>query len=673
MNVFLMMAAARRLAVLVILWVGVVGWASAQVPAIEEVTVMAHPLSGEGLSQAIDVLQGEQLERNRATNIGDTLARLPGIHSAPFGNAVGRPVIHGLSGPRVRIMEDRIDTLDVSVSSGDHAVGVEPFVADRIEVLKGASTLLYGSGAIGGVVDVHTGRIPHAIPANGLTGGVETRFDENTDGNTTAVKLNGGKGRVAWHVDGTLKHGDDYAIPGFAESTRVRSQASADDGGARGTLPGSRYRTKSGAGGLSYIDDWGFIGASVSELAANYGLPGGHSHDDGDKTPTLEMMQTRSDMELGIKEPFARVSSINFRLGVNDYEHEEIEPSGEVATHFSNDAWESRLEAIYETRSWTHVLGVQHSDKQFSAQGEEAFIQPVDTSDSGVFWLGERALNGFDLELGARIGYLEHTPSVSARTNFLSYAVSAGVLKPLSDNWQLGVIADYSSRAPVAEELYADGPHLVTQTFEQGNAELDSESALNLSATIQYTGRRWSATATGYYTQFYDFIYQRATAVIEEDLPVVEYRQDDAYFVGVDLEVAVTLAAWSDGEWVINGVFDAVDAALDIAGNDALPRTPPTRYGAGFDVRWRAFSGSIDYLRVDAQNDVAELELNSGRYNDLSAYLGVERPVTDRVLLSVFLHGKNLTNDEQRVHTSFIKDFAPAPGRTIETGLRLVF
>ncbi len=179
---------------------------------IEDVIVVAHPLSGEVLSQAADVLEGGELERKLSTNIGATLSKQLGIHSGSFGSAVGRPVIHGLGKPRVKIMEDRIETLDVSVTSGDHAVSVEPFIAVRIEVLKGAGILLYGSGAIGGVVDVHTGRIPHYLCDRSLSGGFETRHNLNSDGKATSLKLNGSEGIVAWHVDGTRKNANNYDI-----------------------------------------------------------------------------------------------------------------------------------------------------------------------------------------------------------------------------------------------------------------------------------------------------------------------------------------------------------------------------------------------------------------------------------------------------------------------------
>lgn len=655
---------------------------------IEHITVMAHPLSGEGLSQAVDILEGMELERKATTNIGATLAKQPGIHSAPFGNAVGRPIIHGLGGARIKIMEDRIDTLDVSVTSGDHAVSIEPFIAERIEVLKGAGTLLYGSGAIGGVVDIHTGRIPHHIPKKSISGGMETRFNNNDDANTTSIKLNGGLNHFAWHLDATRKDSDDYKITGDAESARLHALEEAEAGAEEheepsgDTLPGSAFKFESAAFGGSYIKDWGFIGLSISDTDATYGLPGHAEHHDDEgeehhdeegETATLVLKQTRTDFELGLDNPFDAISSINVRVGVNDYEHQEIEPNGEVATLFSNQAWESRAELIFDTGEWTNALGAQYSQRDFSAVGEEAFIQPVDSSESGLFWLAERSLSRFDLEAGLRIGQTKHKPSAALRKNFSNYSASLGAIIPLSDAWQLNIIADYSSRAPVAEELYANGPHLTTNSFERGNASLDSESAINFSATLQYQDERWSASITTYQTEFSDFIYQQATGEQLDDLPVFAYQQNDASFVGADIELAAKLFQQSNKPILLKALFDFVDAEVDVSGNQHLPRTPPSRYGLGLEAEWGRFSGSIDYLRVDEQLDTAASELATDAYNDLSAYAEFKHTLTDTASLTGFLQGKNLTNDEQRAHTSFIKDLAPAPARTIEVGFRLAF
>ena len=661
---------------------------------IEEIVVVAHPLSGEGLSQASDVLQGEELDRKRATNIGETLARQPGIHTAQFGNAVGRPVIHGLGGPRVRIMEDRIDTLDVSVTSADHAVAVEPFIAERIEVLKGPSTLLYCSGAIGGVVDVHTGRIPHEVPERAISGGIETRYDNNTDGNSTSAKLNGGSGNFAWHLDGTWKDGDDYEIPGFAESARLRALEEAEeehddeDGDehdeeeeVRDVLPGSAFDSEAYAAGASYVFDRGFVGLAVSRIEADYGLPGGHGHEEEEEehdeeeeegNPTLDMEQTRVDVEFGLADPFAGFSSLNVRFGYNDYEHQELEPSGEVGSEFSNEAWELRSELSYERDNWTGAFGFQHTDREFSAIGEEAFVPPVDTRDTGVFWVAERSFDNFDLETGLRLGRVKHDPQAGSNEDFTTYAASVGLVMPFSDELQLGLVADYSSRAPVAEELFSNGPHLVTNAFEVGDPDLDSERAFNLSATLQHRNDVWQATLTTYYTRFADFIYEQATGAEEDDLPVFQFQQEDASFFGIDAELAVQLARWEGGSLGGRVMLDFVDAELDVSGNDNIPRIPPFRFGVGADATFGIVRASIDYQRVAKQNDVAEQELATSAYDDLSAYIGATFPFAD-ASLSVFVAGKNLTDDEQRRHTSFIKDFAPAPGRTIEAGLRVVF
>jgi len=598
-------------------------------------------------------------------------------------------------------MEDRIDVLDLSVTSADHAVAIEPFIADRIEIIKGPSTLLYGSGAIGGVVDVHTGRIPHTVPDQELSGGLEMRFDQNTDGHANVLELNGGRGKFAWHLDGTWKDGDDYEIPGYAESARFRALEEEDheeehheeeedhEDEIRGVVPGSAFDAKAYASGVSYIFDRGFIGVSIGKMSADYGLPGSHGHEDdheeGDHeegeheeggheegNPFLELEQTRTDFELGLNDPFGVFSSLNVRLGRNDYEHEEIEPNGEIASTFSNEAWELRTELVYNSERWSGSLGFQHTDREFSAVGEEAFVPPVDTRDSGLFWVAERSFSGFDLEGGMRVGKVQHDPQEGSDRDFTTYSASLGFVVPLSDGLQVGLLSDYSARAPVTEELYSNGPHLVTNAFEMGDPELDEERAFNLAATLRYSGEVWQATVTTYITRFTDFIYEQATGNVADGLPIFRFQQEDARFLGFDAEVSAKLSEWEGGSLTIRGMADYVDAELDVSGNDNLPRIPPLRFGAGLEFKTGKLTASLDYMSVSEQDDVAEGELMSPDYEDLRAYIGMTIPLGDR-LLSVFAQGKNLTDDEQRHHTSFIKDLAPASGRTIEIGVRLLF
>ena len=189
---------------------------------------------------------------------------------------------------------------------------------------------------------------------------------------------------------------------------------------------------------------------------------------------------------------------------------------------------------------------------------------------------------------------------------------------------------------------------------------------------MNYDTDRISAAATIYYNKFNDFIYEQGTGAIEDDLPVFQFQQDNARFIGLDAEVSAQVASWEDGELSVRALLDFVDAEVSGSGNDNLPRIPPLRYGAGVEARFGLVSASVDYIRSTKQDDVADQELVTDAYNDLRAYLGVQIPFED-ASVEAFLVGRNLTDDDQRAHTSFIKDFAPAPGRTIEAGLRVVF
>ncbi|MFU8817642.1 MAG: TonB-dependent receptor [Pseudomonadales bacterium] len=659
-----------------------------RIPTIESVVVVAHPLSAEGLALSADVLEGQELARKLASSIGETVGYQPGVHAANYGQAASRPVIHGVSGPRVRIMEDRIDSLDVSVTSADHAVTIEPFLADRIEILKGPSTLLYGTGAIGGVVDVHTGRIPHERAAEPVSGRVEARRNNNGDRDTVVARLDGGGGDFAWHLDGFTRQADEYRIPGFAESRALRALEEEegehdDDDEVRRRLPGSDLDIQGGAAGFSYVTDRGFAGIAISRLDAKYGLPGAHEHEHGDEeeededdegNPTLDLKQTRIDLEAGIANPFRGFESLNVRIGINDYEHQEIEPDGEVATLFENDAWEARVELIHQAiAGWEGAVGVQYTDRDFSAVGEEAFIAPVQTQALGAFWVGERNFERFELEAGLRLEGVEVDSSTGGSKSFTSYAASLGIVMPLAERWSLGLLSDYSARAPIAEELFSDGPHLATGAFEIGNPDLDEEKALSLSANLRYAGDDWLFNSTVYYNRFSDFIYETPTGEVEDGLPVFVFRQADADFIGLDVEVRGTVATWDHAALEISAQFDTVAAELDIAGNDNVPRLPPTRYGLGLGGHWGIVRASVDHLWVERQSDVADFELPTRSYRDLRAYVAADFGLGADAALTVFVQGSNLTNDDQRQHSSFIKDFAPQPGRTVEAGIRARF
>jgi len=672
---------------------------SSSAEELEEVIINAHPLHEKGLSQSVEVLRGTELADALQSNLGATLAQQPGVRNASFGAAVGRPVIRGLGGPRVKTTEDQIDSLDVSVTSTDHLVTVEPFIAEQITVLKGASTLLYGAGAIGGVVDVETGRIAKQLNQKDLSGRAEIRVGDNEDARTAAARLDGNIGdSLTWHLDAFSRESDDYEIPGFAESARFRAAEEAEEAEAGGegeegeeevfgVLEGSRYDVEGGAGGLSWVGERGHLGISISTTDATYGLVGGHEEEEeeegeseepeGEEGPgIIELEQTRIDLSGELLSPFAGIESISARIGINDYEHVELEGNGEVGTVFDNDAWEARIFAKHEPiAGFTGVFGLQLGDREFSAIGEEAFVPPAETQTAGLFWVGEREFNTFSLELGARFDDVD-TESLGEGGNvardFSTQSASVGFVIPQSEASTWSVLFDYSERAPSIEELFSNGPHLATSTFEIGDTSLDEETALSFNVSWAYETDAFDAHVSFYRNDFDGFIFQANTGEEEDGLPVFVYRQNDAEFVGLDIELGVHLIEIAGGDLDLRATYDTVSADINVNGEENLPRIPADRFGVELVWNNELWRGKISYSDVNSQNDVAPFELATDGYEDISVKL--ERTFTiGESTLKAFIQGRNLSDDEQRAHTSFVKDFAPAPGRSVEAGLRFNF
>lgn len=679
---------------------------------LEEIRVVAHPLADNGTAQSITILSGGELARQVQSSLGETLSDEAGINSASFGSAVGRPIIHGLAGARVKTTQDRIDTMDVSVTSGDHAVGVEPLITDQVTVLRGSSTLLYGSGAIGGVVDVSTSRI-HSETVEEITGRVQLRAADNADAANSAFTVDVPVAdSMVLHVDGFYSDADDYDIPGFAESSFQMAAEEAEEEHDEehedeehghegeeeeevfGVLEGSRSERRGGGVGLSFVGESGFAGISVSSLDADYGLVGGHGHheeeghdeheegEEGEEEGPglINLSQTRFDFEAGLTNPFSGVESVNLRFGVNDYEHDEFEANGEVGTRFSNEAWEGRLEVRHETLAgFDGALGVQLSERKFSAIGEEAFVPPVDSESMGLFWVGQRDLSNFlrnsELEAGVRWEQVDYSPTTPGLSDidFDSFSASIGLLNSVTDNLTVSGMLDLSSRAPTAEELYSNGPHLATNAFEIGDPNLVEEDVVALTFSAGYANDRVELDTSIYLMQFENYIYEIGTGEEMDELAVFQWQQDDATFAGANLKGLVHLAIVGGGDLDVNFLFDLVRGELDGgAGNPNLPRIPAARGSIGLSWKSNVWEVGADYLRVDNQRRVAGFELPTDSYEDVSLFVQRSFELAGNEI-NVFLHGRNLTDDEQRHHGSIVKDFAPAPGRRWEVGVRMDF
>ncbi|MCY3622603.1 MAG: TonB-dependent receptor, partial [Gammaproteobacteria bacterium] len=521
---------------------------------IDEVVVHGHPLGG-AVSQSTDILDGEELDRAARQSVGGTLAQTPGVHSSSFGPAVGHPVIHGLTGTRVLVLENHASSMDVSTSGSDHSITVEPFLADRIEVVKGSGTLLYGSGAMGGAVDVHTQRIPTEVPEDALSGRVLIRGDTGSDARYAGFRLDGGGGGWAWHLDGYSGENSDLAIPGYAaldphhdedehhpdedehhhDEEEEHHDEEEHEEPVKGVLENSFGDYSGGAFGTAFHGERGHFGVAVAVRDWTYGIVGAHAHgeeehheeedheghdheehehdDEHDDehheaNPWIALEQTKFMSEFGLREPLPGFTSLEGSLVISDYEHNELESEGEVGSHFGNDAWQARAVLEAEPRGdWQSALGIQFggSDFVFGSGGE---FEPVESSHWAIFGVAHAEMDPFKLETGARLESVEHVDHSGQSLDFLATSVSVGVAVP-ADEWEFTARVDRSMRAPEGEELFAAGVHLAIGGFQMGSADLDEEQSLNLSVGAVYRGDGMELKLTGYRYGFDNFIYQR--------------------------------------------------------------------------------------------------------------------------------------------------------------------
>ena len=647
---------------------------------MEKILVTGHHLYHEEPARPQILLYGDNLHQQLSDNIGSTISSQPGVHNSSFGPAIGRPLIHGLGGPRVRIMEEHIDTMDISSSSSDHSVSIDPFIIDEIEILKGPNTLLYGSGAIGGVVNIYAGRVPQHVPKRPLVGKIALSMADNGEALNGAVRLDGGIGQsMAWHVDISHRRSEDIKIPGLAQSKAFRTIEQVGrptESFVEGLLPFSDQETQNGSLGFSFINEESFIGFAINQINMNYGLPGFKHEDVGgeeERRPFIDLKQNRIYLKSGLLDPLEGVESINFNFGVSDYRHDEFESSGEKGTRFKNDAWEGRIELVhYPFYKWHGVIGTHISHRNHSAIGEEALTPPIETNSLGLFWFGHREFGESQLETGLRFDHIKHSPEGQGDKEFRNFSTSLGGVTPINNNLKLNLVVDYANRAPVGEELFSNGPHLASRGFEIGDPDLKKEVAVNISTGLNYEGESHSGFVSIYATEFSNFIHQKELGDIKEGLPIRQFVQNKASYFGVEGKVSSLISSWKNGYLKLDTFFDTVSAQIDTLGNKNLPRTPPSRMGVGFKVKSHLFTGSLNYLYAFKQDKVAENELATDSYGDLSLYMGWKLNYSS-YKANLFFRARNLGDTEQRHHPSRVKDIAPAPGRTIIGGVNITF
>jgi len=625
------------------------------VKTLDTVTVTGVPL-GQGADDIVSpvaVLFGEELDARKANTLGETVSSIPGVTTTYFGPGVGRPIIRGLDGPRVAVLSDGLNSNDVSNISQDHAVALEPFLADQIEVLKGPSTLLYGSGAIGGVVNVVDGRIRESALDAPLSGRAELRYDAGSDGFTGMSRVDAGGDGYAVHVDGLYRDAGNQDLP-------------------KGKLANSDVNNQAGAVAGSIFGDWGFAGASVSRYQSDYGNPA-EPGDDVDPGVSLDVEQTRYDLKAGLSKPFAAIERIELAFGHTDYKHIEFEGDA-VGTTFLSDGNELRLEATHAAfGAWHGALGVQAGSKQFEAIGEEAFVPGTRTRNLGVFVIEQGEWDRLKLELGARSDFQGSNPDNGSKVSFALLSASAGARWKFSEQVHLSLNLDRAQRAPAEEELFANGPHVATATFEIGDPLLGKETSRQIELGLHYHGGRFEAELSAYRNWFDNFIFLADAGLIddESELPIRNWLQSDAVFRGVEGEATFHLADNEAGAFDLRVYGDRVRATR--SGGANLPRIPAGRLGAEFTWRGDALRAGIGAVRTFSQNRNAEFETETGDYTMLNANLAYTFLDTERSSWEAFVQGNNLGDANARLATSVVKDLVPLPGRNIAAGVRVYF
>jgi len=661
--------------------------AAAQAAGQDEIVVTA-PLEGsqiESLQGAV-VLRRDQLLETLNGGLGETLERTPGVSSTFYGAGASRPIIRGLGEDRVRVLQNGVGAIDASSASPDHAVTSDGLDADRIEVLRGAAALAYGGNAIGGVINVLDQSIPTRAPEAGRALSAFGALTSGNEGREGAVAATLGEGPFVLRLDAAARETGDYDIPGSTNS---------DGTGARGSAPNSFTSLTSYGAGVSRVGEWGFAGVAAQRHETEYGLPPENVGETGGR---IELEQTRIETRGELRARIGPFDHFDWGAQHSDYTHTEFEADGEPGTIFANDGYEVRFEA--HNRGFDDrlrgAIGVQASDVDFRADGHESFIAPTSTRDWGLFAVQRYDLGWGGLEAGTRYESRELANEALGVRDFDAASVSLGAFVRPAENWFAGATVARTERAPTAVELFADGPHLATAAYERGDGALDVETARSIELSARYGTEAVSFEANLYRVAFDDYIALSPTGLVfydDEDLgldgivadndpvlgtlgadtmvlPVYDFGARDATFEGGEVSVEARLFAF--GAWTVRGdaAVDWVRATFDAGGN--VPRIPPRSVTLGITGESDMLSLRVEGVDTAEQDDVALGETPTEGSTVLNAR-ATWRPFGRERALSLILDGRNLTDEDVRVHASFLKDVLPRPGRTVRLALAAQF
>lgn len=667
------------------------------VQQLDTITFTAHPLeqNSQDFGVVDQTVKRDYLQQSGST-LGEALKQELGVYSNSFGAGSSRPVIRGQEGARVKVTQNATETIDVSSLSPDHAVTVDPQLAEKIDVIRGPSTLLYGAGSVGGLVNVTDSKIPTKMPIDGYAGHVGLRYNSGSDEKLANAGVTLGLGsNIALRVEGLKREANDYITPNYIV-TEAHGDHFHDNKERR--VANTFAESENVNVGLSWIGERGFAGVSYSNRQDQYGLPGHsheyeschphgdhlhcgghdehedesaheHGHDDHDHSgagPWIDLKTERYDFRAELNDPFAGFKKLRAQASYTDYKHDEIE-GDEAMTTFNSKGYDGRIELVHNPiAQWEGVWGVQASQQKLDISGEEAIFAPNKTQKYSLFGLEHRQLGDVHVELGTRFDHQKiEIDSTQKDFDGNAFSVSGAANWAFMPDYTLSLSASHQQRLPSAQELYSDGGHFATNTYELGNDQLKKEKSNNVELGLHYDGDQLSYHVHLYHNSFDDYIYAR-TLDQYKNFRLIEYSQDDAKFYGTEAEVAYQ---WN--EVYKTSLFgDYVRGKID---SENAPRVPAGRLGArvnaDFNDHW---SGSAEYSHIFNQDKYAPYEQETKGYNMVNVGVAYKYPFANKQEAKVYFNANNLLDETVYEHSSFLANI-PQIGRNFVIGVDYKF
>ena len=664
-----------------------------------EIPVTANPLgfSSDELSMPIQIFNGTELQNMKGSSLGSVFDGVPGITNNSWGDSVGQPVIRGMDSNRIKILNNGMEIKDVANMSGDHAVAIDTIAAEQIEIIRGPASVMFGGGAVGGVINIIDHRI-HSEYIDGLIGKYDQSFGGANNQTSSAFSFDyGHNDNLMFHLNGYKRDSKNIDIPGFSVSKRLSESDSefARDKYGKDTLTNSFNHSGGGSLGVSHLFDGGHTGLAYTNHQVDYGNP----LEDG---AVMDLNSRKLDYELEKNEISSFVSKMKFKLGYSDYDHQELEADGSVGLEYIDKGTDGKLEFVHSLFNKSPgVLGFDFGKSNFSKSQGDPFIANNQRKNFSFYLLEGYSINNHKISVGFRHDFnryrsndftsddgcsVAYTDSSSctdesgteksttfgkSNKTFNSNNISLGTTSELNKQLKISLNLSHSERAPAHNELYAFGHHHATETIEQGSRDLKKENSNTIDAQFQWKNQSTKFSISPYYTDFSSYIGLINSGTTQnhlhegesesEALSVYKFTNIPAKFYGFEVQGDLSLP----NNYGLNIWGDFVRAKNKDGGN--LARIPPVRIGTGLSYQRNTFSSSLDLMRVFNQTHIGPYELKTDDYTNLKLTMNYQLPMNNNIKL--YLKGDNLLDQEKRDHSSFLKDKALMGGRSLMFGV----